>query len=193
MKRNLLCGLLALAMIFSLAACGGKEQPGGQGSGGGQTGQPAQSSQPGQSSQPSQSAQPGGADVAEYVFRSGETTVAIDQDMAEVLSALGEPKSYFEAESCAFEGLDKTYTYSGFVITTRPDGDKDYVNSIVLTDDSVTTPEGLYIGSSGDDVTAAYGSSSGATDTFRPYTKGNTALNFVLSGGKVISIEYLPA
>ena len=188
MKRNLLCGLLALAMILALSACGGKEQPGS--SGGGQPGQSGQTSQP---AQPGQSAQPDGAGVAEYVFRSGDTVVSIDQDMAEVLAALGEPKEYFEAESCAFEGLDKTYTYSGFVITTRPDGEKDFVNSIALTDDSVTTPEGVYIGSPAADVAAAYGQSPGATDTFLPYAKGNTALNFVLSGGKVISIEYLPA
>ncbi len=185
MKRNLLCGLLALAMVLALSACGGKEPS--KSSGGGQT---DQTSQP---AQPDQSAQPGGADVAEYVFRAGDTTVSIDQDMVEVLSALGEPKEYFEAESCAFEGMDKTYTYSGFVITTRPDGEKDFVNSIALTDDSVTTPEGLYIGSAAADITAAYGECAGATDTFFPYTKGNTALNFVLSGGKVISIEYLPA
>lgn len=187
MKRNLLCSLLALAMALSLAACGGKGQPG---SSGGQTSQPGQSSQ---SAQPGQSTQPGGVDVTEYVFRTGDTVVSIDQDMAEVLAALGEPKEYFEAESCAFEGMDKTYTYSGFVITTRPDGEKDYVNSIILSDDSVTTPEGIYIGSAAADVTAAYGESAGATDTFLPYTKGNTSLNFVLSNGKVISIEYLPA
>lgn len=191
MKRNLLCGLLALAVVLSLAACGGKEQPGS--SGGGQTSQTGQTGQSSQTAQPGQSAQPGVPDVAEYVFRSGDTVVSIDQDMAEVLSALGEPKEYFEAESCAFEGMDKTYTYSGFVITTRPDGEKDFVNSIALTDDSVTTPEGLYIGSAAADVTAAYGECPGATDTFLPYAKGNTALSFVLSGGKVISIEYLPA
>ena len=175
MKRKLFCLALALALALGLAACGGKDD------GGKTPGDAAQSQQPGQPA------------VSTYVFRSGESTVAIDQDMAEVLAALGEPKSYFEAESCAFEGMDKTYTYSGFVITTRPDGEKDFVNSIALTDDSAATPEGLYIGSSAADVTAAYGQSAGATNTFIPYTKGNTSLNFVLSGGKVISIEYLPA
>lgn len=176
MKRNLLCGLLALAMALSLAACGSSDQPAASGS---------------PSNQPAQSQQPAG--VSEYVFQTGSTTLSIDQDMAEVLSALGEAKQYFEAASCAFEGLDKTYTYSGFSITTRPDGDKDFVNSIILTDDSVTTPEGLYIGSTADDVTAAYGECPDATDTFLSYTKGNTALNFVLEDGKVVSIEYLAA
>lgn len=173
MKRKLFCLALALALAFSLAACGGKDD------GGKAPGNADQSQQPGQPA------------VSAYVFRSGEGTVAIDQDMAEVLAALGEPKSYFEAESCAFEGMDKTYTYSGFLITTRPDGDKDYVSSIVLTDDSVTTPEGLYIGSSVGDVTAAYGQGDTVSDTLLGYVEGGTALNFILDGDKVVSIEYL--
>jgi len=171
MKRKLFCLTLALALAFSLAACGGEDQ------GAGDSAAPSQ-----QSGRPAAEA---------YVFQSGDETVAIDQDMAEVLSALGEPKSCFEAESCAFEGLDKTYTYSGFIITTRPDGDKDYVNSIVLTDDSVTTPEGLYIGSSADEVAAVYGQSDTQSDTLMGYVKGGSVLNFILDGDKVVSIEYL--
>ena len=172
---------ILLLLVFLLSACGGQEKPGGQSSG----------SQPGQTSQPAPSV--AAPEVSGYVFKSGENTVAIDDDMAAVLAALGEAKSYFEAESCAFEGLDKTYTYPGFVITTRPDGEKDFVNSIVLTDDSVTTPEGVYIGSTAADVAAAYGESDDSTDTVLSYTKDNTTLNFILDGDKVISIEYLPA
>lgn len=112
--------------------------------------------------------------------------------MTEVLDALGEANSYFEAASCAFEGLDKTYTYSGFVITTRPDGDEDYVNSILLTDDSVTTAEGIYIGSTQTDVLAAYGQANVENDVIQ-YTLDNTTLNFILKDGAVISIEYIPA
>ena len=113
--------------------------------------------------------------------------------MKEVLEALGEPLSYFEAASCAFDGLDKTYTYAGFQILTRPDGDKDYINSIILTDDSVTTPEGVYIGVTEADVTAKYGTPAQKTDTLLSYTDGGTALNFILKNGTVISIEYIPA
>ena len=181
MKKRLFCILLALTMTAALAACGeGNKDPGGQG-----TGVPAA---------PTQSAG-GQTDVGGYTFtvsKADNYVVAIDDDMADVLKALGEPLSFFEAASCAFEGMDKTYTYSGFVITTRPDGEKDYVNSIRLTDDSVVTPEGVYIGCSADDVTAAYGEGS-RTENVISYTKGNTAMNFVLEGGKVISIEYLAA
>ncbi len=118
--------------------------------------------------------------------------VKIDQDMSEVLKALGEPLKYFEAASCAFDGLDKTYTYNGFEITTRPDGDKDYVNSIILTDDSVTTAKGVYIGMKAEDVIAKYGEAT-QSDTLISYKDGNTVLNFILKNGSVISIDYVPA
>jgi len=188
MKRNLSCTLLALCAALALTACGG-----------GQT-QPAQS-QP-QSAGSSPSVQTGGsaspAASGSFVFlvskEGTEIEVAINEDMADVLAALGEAQSYFEAASCAFNGLDKTYTYAGFSITTRPDGEKDYVNSILLTDDSVTTAEGVYIGCTAEEVAAAYGESEAtASDTVLAYTKGDAALNFVLQDGKVISIEYLPA
>lgn len=167
-------------MAAALAACGeGGENPDGQSTQGQSTEEPAH---------PTQSA--GG--YAFIVSKAGGYTVSINDNMADVLAALGEPMKYFEAASCAFEGLDKTYTYSGFAITTRPDGGQDYVNSILLTDDSVATPEGVYIGCSADDVTAAYGEGS-RTENVISYTKGDSSMNFILEGDKVISIEYLPA
>lgn len=141
----------------------------------------------------------GGANTqngSKYVFNVASKNnycVKLDMNMKEVLEALGEPLSYFEAASCAFDGLDKTYTYAGFQILTRPDGDKDYINSVILTDDSVTTPEGVYIGVSEADVTAKYGNPDQKTDTLLSYTDGNTALNFILKNGTVVSIEYIPA
>lgn len=127
-----------------------------------------------------------------YVFSIKNTSVSIDQNMSEVLDALGESNSYFEAASCAFEGLDKTYTYSGFVITTRPDGNEDFVNSILLTDDSVTTTEGVYIGATQEEVLDTYGDTQVENDVIQ-YTLGNTTLNFILQDETVISIEYIPA
>lgn len=131
---------------------------------------------------------------SKYTFKvvsADNFEIKIDQDMAEVLAGIGDPLAYFEAASCAFDGLDKTYTYAGFVITTRPDGDKDYVNAILLTDDSVTTPEGLYIGSSAEAVIESYGEAE-RTDTRISYVDGNTTLSFILKDGYVISIEYIP-
>lgn len=127
-----------------------------------------------------------------YMFRSGETALTVGDDMATVLSALGEPKSYFEAPSCAFEGLDKTYTYPGFVITTQPEEERDVINSVVLTDDSVATPEGVYIGCTSEDVRGVYGEPAKETDTALSYHRSGVALRFILEDGKVCAIEYLP-
>ena len=175
MKRKLIALALSLGLTLSLAACGGAPAAGGE--------EPAPQTG-------SAAPEAGGS----YVFTTGGgATVSVDEDMAQVLSDLGEAQSYFEAESCAFEGLDKTYTYPGFVITTRPEGEKDYVNSIRLTDDSVSTGEGIYIGSTEADVKAAYGEDGGADQGMLSYTAGGVSLNFILESGAVISIEYLPA
>lgn len=183
MKRRLFCILLSLSMAAALSACGQADAPSNSGAG---TSRPPAS----------QSGQSGTESAGSYVFvagRGNSCVISIDDNMADVLAALGEePQSYFEAASCAFEGLDKTYTFSGFTVTTRPDGEQDYVNSILLTDDIIATPEGVYIGCSADDVTAAYGEGS-RTENVISYTRGNSAMNFVLEGDKVISIEYLPA
>lgn len=182
MNRISFCTLTAFVLALTLTACGGQAEvtP---------TPNPQPSAPVAQSSAPAESQSP--AAPGSYVFLSGDFAVSIDQDMAEVLAALGEPQSYFEAASCAFEGLDKTYTYSGFQVLTRPDGEKDYVNSILLTDDSVTTPEGVYIGASAADVTAAYGEGESLGSSLC-YTKEGTVLSFILENDKVISIEYLP-
>ncbi len=191
MKRKLWTIFLIAALVLSLAACGG---------GGGSSQPGAASSQPDRSqssasqsdSAVSTSSSSQGNGSERFEFLSGTTAISIDQDMADVLAALGEAQSYFEAASCAFDGLDKTYTYPGFVITTRPEETGDFVNSILLTDDSVTTAEGIYIGSTKDDVIAAYGESSG-TEGVMNYTRGNTTLNIILKDDVVASIEYIPA
>ena len=177
MKRKLSALALALGLVLSLAACGsGGDAPAG-----------------GSSADPQQNTQTGG-ETAAFTFATADgKEVAVNADMADVLAQLGAEQSYFEAESCAFEGLDKTYTYPGFVITTRPDGENDYVNSIRLTDDTVSTQEGVYIGSSEAEVITAYGESTSDTEGLLTYTAGDVILSFLLEDGVVTSIEYFPA
>ena len=178
MNKKLLALALAVGLTLSLTACGGgNDAPAGS-----------------ENTAPQASAPAAGGNTADtFVFTTADgKEVAVNDNMADVLAELGQEQSYFEAESCAFEGLDKTYTYPGFVITTRPDGEEDYVNSIRLTDDTVATGEGVYIGSSEADVTAAYGEGGGSEGALS-YTAGDVTLNFILEDGVVTSIEYLPA
>ncbi len=125
-----------------------------------------------------------------FYFDANGTNITTDIDFAPVLVALGEPNTYFEAASCAFNGLDKYYTYDHFEIDTYPDGDKDYISAIVLIDDIVSTPEGLSLGASRDDVIAVYGDSYVMNGSSFVYTKGTTHLTFVFEGNTVKNISY---
>lgn len=127
--------------------------------------------------------------VKGYVFVTGGVTVEMDGDMAPVLAALGEPASYFEAASCAFEGLDKIYTYNGFEIDTYPARDTDLVSAVILKDDSVTTAEGICIGDSLEKLLAAYGEGK-QENGMLVYEKDGMKLCFILQDDSVISIEY---
>ena len=44
----------------------------------------------------------------------------------------GTEAEYSEVASCAFEGLDKTFKYEHYEITTYPDGEDDRIYSIYL-------------------------------------------------------------
>lgn len=123
-----------------------------------------------------------------FVYKG--TKIQLNAEAAPIIAALGESDSYFESESCAFQGLDKVYTYGSIVISTYPESEVDYINIIELKDDTVETEEGVYIGASMDDVTAAYGTPVKETDTSCIYVKGNSQLSFIFEGDAVSSIVY---
>lgn len=95
------------------------------------------------------------ANIFSYTINGVE--VAPGEDFSEALSKLGEPVDFNEAASCYFDGMDKQYFYDGFEIKTYPVGDKDYVQDICVSVDTYSTPKGITIGSSLEDVVAAYG------------------------------------
>lgn len=108
-----------------------------------------------------------------------------------VIAALGDSLSYFEAESCAFEGLDKIYTYSSIELSTVPLDGIDHISLIVLLDDTVATNEGIRIGSSVDDVVAAYGDDYNVQGQSYTYIHGETMLMFIFEDDVVAAIEYI--
>lgn len=127
---------------------------------------------------------------AGWTFQAGDVTLTPDMDMSAIADQLGEPKSYFEAASCAFEGLDKIYTYTSFEIETYPQDTADCIKSIVLKDDTVSTAEGVSIGDSEDKVRETYGAPAEESTGKLVYQKEKTNLVFVISSGVVASIEY---
>ena len=164
--------ILALTMVLTMAACGGET--------------PAETTAPVSSGEMA----PITPDASSWKYTVQGVDVMMNAEAAPVLEALGEPVSYTEEASCAFTGLDKTYFYGGFYLQTYPLGDADYIYSLWLVDDSSTTPEGIYIGSTQAEVEAAYGAD--AFNGSNAYIlKGTTStLTIILSDGVVSSIQY---
>lgn len=130
----------------------------------------------------------------EYIFSHNGTAIRVGDDGNAVASALGTPADYMEEDSCGGEGPDKTFVYPGFRYDTVMTGGVDRIVKIVLTDDSVATPQGVKIGSTKSAVVSAYG--DGYTETADGglvYTDGNTKLMFGIRDGVVTAIHYIQA
>ena len=169
--KKILALILALTMVFALAACGGETAP--------ETNAPAAGE-----------ATPVTPDASSWKYTVQGVDIQMHADAAPVLEALGEPVSYTEEASCAFTGLDKTYNYGGFFLNTYPIGEKDYIYSVCLMDDSSTTPEGIYIGASQAEVEAAYGTEGFNGSNAYILTGTTSTLTIILTDGVVSSIQY---
>lgn len=138
---------------------------------------------------------PQGTEVAAVEYKGyalvyNGVAIEIDADAAPIVEQLGEPDAYFEAPSCAFEGIDKIYTYGSMELDTYPMQQKDYVSAIVFKDDIITTTEGIGIGDTVEKMESVYG--TGWTDAggMAVYEKDGMKLCFILEGDNIISVEY---
>ncbi len=172
--KKLICSVLALIMVLSFAGCAGNEE--------GSTPSENKVDTPSSGNAPV---------VAEgYVFNYKGTKIPVNENFAPILKALGDPKSYDEKPSCAFNGKDKTYFYGSFYVATYPDGDNDYVSSVWFVDDSVATDEGITIGSAKADVEKAYGADGFNGTNAYIMTKGSSRLTIIMKDDVVSSIQY---
>jgi len=126
----------------------------------------------------------------EFIFLFRGASIHMDQAMDELLPRLGEPTGIFEAPSCAFDGIDRIFGFPGVDILTYPVGDRDLIHTINFRDDSITTTEGIYLGSSWADVLEAYGSDYSQDVNMFQFTRGRTTLSFFLDGDMVVGIIY---
>lgn len=125
-----------------------------------------------------------------FAFSYNGTQIAMKTDAEPIIAALGEPIRYMEEPSCAFEGMDKTFYYGSFYLSTYPDGGKDYVQSVWFADDSVSTQEGIHIGMSQADAEAICGAENFNGDNAYILTKGQTQQTILLEDGAVSSVQY---
>lgn len=184
--------LCAVSLMAMLTACGGSdekviEKNPTQAS---QEANNGTATQGGSEVQDTQKEEPKDTAPKGYVFKQGDVVVEIDAEAAPIVQALGEPISYFEAASCAFDGLDKMYTYNSYEVDTYPMGDKDYISAIIFKDDSITTAEGIAIGETKARVEAVYGTDYEEQGSMLVYQKDGMKLSFIFDGDAVTSIQY---
>ena len=181
MKKIKILGITVLcASVMSLGACSsGDEDTAPEVLSGGETKAVSDDGQ----------AAGGGSEVTgsyHLVYRDVELAPGAEADPA--ITSLGDDYSYFESPSCAYQGMDKVYTYDSIIIRTYTMDEVDYINSIEIKDDTVETPEGIYIGCTSDQVTEAYGDSG--SDSLI-YVDGDIQLSFITDGsGNVTGISY---
>jgi len=169
MKRKSLVAVAVLSASMMLAACGNA----------------------GQNNAGSNATQAVAQSNSKYYFTAKNTDLKIDGNLTEYTTALGEPSGgYYEAKSCAFDGMDKFYTYDSFVLQGYQKDGQDRLYAITLSDDSVKTKEGVRIGDKKDKVVSAYGNEYKEENGQLIYTSENTSLVFVIKGDTVESIQY---
>lgn len=136
-------------------------------------------------------AQPEKKEWSGYKFQYGKHTLSVNDEVDKLVSSLGEPKKKTEYETKAFVGKQYVYEYDGMKIATYPGDTKDYVQSIMLTDPTISTEEGIKVGASQGELESAYGDALVEQDNgIWIATLGNTKIRFILLDGKVAAIDY---
>ena len=165
--KKIIALTMAICLMLCFAACGSSTAGETQGNGG--TGVVANSN---------------------FSFTYKGVEMKLSQPAEPIIEKLGEPMKYTESASCAFDGLDKSYYYGSFYLETYPQGDKDFVYGWWFADDTVTTPEGIYIGATKADVEKAYGAENFNGTNAYTVKDGNGTLTVILENDAVTSIQY---
>jgi len=125
-----------------------------------------------------------------YVFTYNGIEIRMNAEADSIIEALGDDYSYFEAASCAYEGMDKVYTYGSIVVRSYTKDGVDYIAAVELKDDTVATAEGIRVGSTEDEVRAAYGEDGKEGTSGVEYTKGDSFISFIFEDGRTVAITY---
>ena len=162
MKKIIAIALLCAMLCLCFVACGGDEDKG------------------------DNAAQ---RDIYNIVYNG--VTIKLGDNAASVIDKLGEATSVKEIGDCGGFGAQVKYTYPSVVVYTLKNDEGETIDQIDLLDDIVTTPEGIYIGSSASDVENKYGEADSVTDSAIIYNDGNCFLKFGIKNGEVVSVSIL--
>ncbi|MBQ9151015.1 MAG: hypothetical protein IJX72_02100 [Clostridia bacterium] len=136
----------------------------------------------------------GGKSGGDLIFKTNDgVKVVIGANADDTVDKLGNWVSMNSSDSCGgFSGKDYIYTYDGFRVSTTPAKNGQIVCKVELTDDSVKTPEGLYIGMSRKDAESAMkGFTSESVGDNLVYAADGVKLQVVFRDGAVTGIIYV--
>ena len=173
--KKILAIFLCLLMMITLVACdSGKDKS--DGSGGDDT--------------PKTTTAATSSSVKYYV-EAGGVKIELGADADAVIKALGTPKATAEVGNCGGQGTLTKYTYASMEIYVLTSGTSKTIDQITLLDDSVSTPEGIKIGSTQQDVKTKCKTPTKSTDASYTYTSGKNNLKFNFRDGAVVGIDYM--
>lgn len=171
--------LLLLIALLLLASC--------------TTADPADTGSETKSKDPAQTTAKAGNEFAPgYIFRFGSTDISVGTKAVDTIAALGEAKNKTVSTGCAnFDGMTETvYYYNSFRITTHEMNGEEIITSVYLEDDTVSTPEGIFLGKSASSLEVYGEKDPSSTDNQIVFAKGDMTLTFILKEDSVNSILY---
>lgn len=152
----------------------------------GTTSKPATTAAPATKPQPV----PGSFSESDTNFILNGKTVSLDENMDSVLSKLGNAQNVYSAPSCHGDGEDKTFEYDGFTVYSYPNGGQDKVLEVSVTAVGINTAKGIGVGSTLNDLIAAYGNNYADEGARLVYASGDKKLQFYVDGDVINEISY---
>ena len=127
-----------------------------------------------------------------FYFEAAEVEIGVycGAWLIEEIKAAGNNYKYYEAQSCAYQGLDKFYTFDSFEVMVNTIDGHDVITNISILDDLVKTPEGLAIGDSYDKMISVLGENYIVSGNIYKYEKYGTYLSVLIKNGQIVSIDY---
>lgn len=130
-------------------------------------------------------------DVGSFIFSYNGIDMKPGNVISQYIDSLGVPDGgYYEAKSCAFDGMDKFWYYDSFTLQAYQKNGEDLLYSVTFMDDTVKTERGLKLGDSKYKMLAEYGEAQHIESNMYTYLSDGIAIEFGLEEDTIRSIIY---
>lgn len=99
----------------------------------------------------------GGFTPNDLYLNIADTSYRVDEKIEPVIANLGSGYDYAEGKSCAYDSVDKTFSYAFASFYTNPREEGDIISEIYTESEEVTTSKGVSVGAAKEDVVTAHG------------------------------------